>query len=241
MTRPLVGLTVSQIAKKHGQKANLMFTAYTEAIRGAGGSPVLIPNEYPLDATCLETLRDVLHGIVLTGGGDIDPALYQAEPDPYAGNIVEARDRLEKALVELAIRTDWPLLGICRGQQMLNAALGGTLYTHIPQQYNTTIVHSQPESMTPDYLVHDVEIIPASRLGSIITTRKIRVNSRHHQAVKDLAPSLIVTARASDGLIEGIELPDHPFCLGVQWHPESLQTMEEQRNIFSAFITAASS
>ncbi len=241
MTRPLVGLTVSQLPRSHNRKANLLLTEYCEAILSAGGSPLLIPNEYPLDTTCLETLRDVLHGIVLTGGGDIDPALYQAEPDPYAVNIVEARDRLEKALVELAVRTDWPLLGICRGQQMLNAALGGTLYTHIPQQYNTTIVHSQPESVPPDHLVHDVEIIPASRLGSIITTRKIRVNSRHHQAVKDLAPGLIVTARASDGLIEGIELPDHPFCLGVQWHPESLQTMEEQRNIFSAFITAASS
>lgn len=239
MKKPLIGLTVSQLTRSHNRKANLLLTDYGEAIRAAGGIPLLIPNEYPPEN--LAALRDVLHGILLTGGGDIDPSMYQSGPDEYAENIVEERDLVEKALVELAVKTDWPLLGICRGQQMLNAALGGTLYTHIPQQYNTEIVHSQPESMPPGRLVHEVEILAASRLGNIIPSTRIMVNSRHHQAVKDLAAGLSVTARASDGLIEGIELPGHPFCLGVQWHPESLQAMEEQHYIFSAFITAASS
>lgn len=234
----LIGLTVSQTSRSHKRKASLLLSEYCRAIQSAGGSPVLIPNEFP--PANVESLREVLRGILLTGGGDIDPLVYQVKDDHLSKNIVKERDGLEKALVELAVRTDWPLLGICRGQQMLNVALGGTLYSDIPSQYPTSIVHSQPDEAVPGLLVHDVEINPDSRLGSIITARTIRVNSRHHQAVKETAPVLCVTARATDGLIEGIEYPGQRFCLGVQWHPESLQTMEEHRNIFKTFIKSAS-
>jgi len=238
MATPLIGLTVSQISRSHKRKANMMLTEYTNAIRAAGGCPVMIPNEYPPER--LENLRGVLQGVLMSGGGDIDPALYQVESDPYAENIVKERDVLEKALVDLAVRTDWPLLGICRGLQMLNTALGGTLYTDISRQYATHITHNQPDDMPPGQLIHEVTIEPASLLGSVVSSSVVRVNSRHHQAVKEIAARLQMTARASDGLIEGIEHPGLRFCLGVQWHPESLQQMEEQRAIFGAFISAAS-
>lgn len=238
MQTPLIGITVSQISRSHARKANLLLTEYTQAVRAAGGCPVLIPNEYPLER--LDALRGMLHGILLTGGGDIDPALYHAKNDRYALNIVSERDALEKALVELAVTTDWPLLGICRGEQMLNAALGGTLYTDIARQYDTTITHDQPDEAPPSKLVHTVIIESSSILGRIISSGEVKVNSRHHQAVKELAPGLRVTARASDGLIEGIEHMGMRFCLGVQWHPESLQVMDEHRNLFKAFITASS-
>lgn len=239
MRTPLIGLTSSQLARSHKRKANLLLAEYTQAICKAGGNPVLIPNEYPLER--LDALRAVFDGILLTGGGDIDPAFYSAENDRLATNIVKERDALEKALVEMAVTTDWPLLGICRGAQMLNAALGGTLYTDIARQYDTRITHDQPTDAPPGKLVHEVSIEPGSTLARIINSKAIQVNSRHHQAVKDLAPKLRVTARASDGLIEGIEYPGLRFCLGVQWHPESLPAMAEHRGIFSAFISAASS
>ena len=239
MKKPLIGLTVSQLTRSHNRKANLLLTDYGEAIRAAGGIPLLIPNEYPPEN--LAALRDVLHGILLTGGGDIDPSMYQSGPDEYAENIVEARDRVEKALVELAVKTDWPLLGICRGQQMLNAALGGALYTHIPQHCNTEIVHSQPESMPPGLLVHEVEILAASRLGNIIPSTRIMVNSRHHQAIKVLAQRLKPTAYAEDSIIEGVELPTHPFALGVQWHPESLPSDPYMNALFEGLVTATAS
>lgn len=237
MSKPLIGITTSQINRSHSQKANLVLTDYTDAIRSAGGIPLLIPNEYPLED--IEVLRGRLNGVLLTGGGDINQALYQGENDNHSLDIVEKRDRLEKALVDLAVRSDWSLLGICRGQQMLNVALGGTLYTDIPSQYDTAILHNQPDSRQPAHLVHEVNITHGSLLAGIIGSECIRVNSRHHQAVKDLAPGLTVTARASDGLIEGVELPGHRFCLGVQWHPESLQAVEEHSRIFTRFIIAA--
>lgn len=237
MSKPLIGITASQINKSHSRKANLVLTDYTDAIRSAGGIPLLIPNEYPLED--IEVLRSRLNGVLLTGGGDIEQALYQGKKDNHSLDIVEKRDRLEKELVLLAVKSNWPLLGICRGQQMLNVALGGTLYTDIPSQYDTPILHDQPDSRQPAHLVHEVSLTLGSMLAGIIGRDCIRVNSRHHQAVKDLAPGLTVTARASDGLIEGVELSGHRFCLGVQWHPESLLAEEEHSRIFTSFITAA--
>lgn len=238
MAPPLIGITVSQISRSHKRKANMLLSEYTNAVHLAGGCPVLIPNEYPLDR--LQVLRGVLQGILISGGGDIDPMLYQARPDPYANSIVKERDALEKALVELAVKTDWPLLGICRGLQMLNTALGGTLFTDISSQYDTPITHNQPNEVLPNKLIHPVTIEPASQLGRATACGELRVNSRHHQAVRETGIGLQVTAKASDGLIEAIEHPGQRFCLGVQWHPESLQAMEEHRAIFRAFLHAAS-
>lgn len=209
---------------------------YTEAITAAGGLPVLIPNEYP--PAGLPALFERLDGVLLSGGGDIDPALYGAVDDGWSKNRSDLRDALERALVEQAVNRDLPLLGICRGCQMLNVALGGTLYTDITDQFNTRIVHAQPDSKDPGYLAHDVEILRGTCLARITGLTSLRVNSRHHQAIRELAPGLRVTARSKDGLIEGVELSGKNFCIGVQWHPEALVKMESHARIFEVFVAA---
>ena len=235
--KPLIGITTSHRIRSHQRMDSNLLGEYAIAVASAGGLPVLIPNEFPLAE--LPGLLDRLDGILLSGGGDIDPALYGTRDDGWSQNRSELRDTLEKALVVYAVERDLPLLGICRGCQMLNAALGGTLYTDIASQFNTRTVHDQPDSKDPGYLVHDVEILPGTLLAGITGLPSLRVNSRHHQAIVELAPVLRVTARAKDGLIEGVELPEKKFCLGVQWHPEALVEMERHFSIFKGFIAAA--
>ena len=235
--KPLIGITTSHRSRSHQRMDSNLLGEYTEAVARAGGLPVLIPNEFSLSE--LPALLDRLNGVLLSGGGDIDPAIYGVRDKGLSMNISSLRDALEKALVEQAVERDLPLLGICRGQQMLNTALGGTLYTDIASQFNTRIVHAQPDSKLPGYLAHEVEVLPGTGLAGILGTDEIRVNSRHHQAIRDLAPGLRVTAHAKDGLIEGVELTGKKFCMSVQWHPEALLDMEGHFRIFSAFITAA--
>lgn len=235
--KPLIGITASHRSRSHQRVDSNLLGEYTHAVARAGGLPVLIPNEIPLPD--LPALIDRFDGILLSGGGDIDPVLYGVYDDDQSENISKSRDALEKDLIRLAQERDLPLLGICRGCQMLNAALGGSLFTDIPGQFRTRIVHSQPDTQVPWFLVHDVEITAGSGLFGIIGQSTLRVNSRHHQAIKELAPGLRVTARARDGLIEGVEHPDWRFCQGVQWHPESLQDMQEHTRIFTAFVEAS--
>ena len=237
MKKPLIGITSSRRSRDHDRYDSNVLGEYALAITRAGGLPVLVPNEFPLDD--IPQLLNNLHGILLSGGGDIYPDLYGVTDDVHSKKKSRARDRLEKALVEKAIEMDLPILGICRGHQMINAALGGTLFTDLASQYTTEVEHSQPTSQEPDYLVHEVEIFPGTHLAQIIGKPAIRVNSRHHQAIRQLAHGFVVTARAIDGLIEGIELPGKRFCMGVQWHPESLPESEEHHAIFSAFVIAA--
>jgi putative glutamine amidotransferase len=236
MNQPVIGITISQKTIE-GFRSNFVHTEYTTAIQSAGGLPILIPIEYPL--LQVDALRRICAGILLTGGGDINSMLFNGEPHPSIGTPCDKRDALEQAIINKAVQTDWPLLGICRGHQMLNVALGGTLYTHIPAQYPNSLDHQASEDMDHEHLAHEVRLDPDTELCRILGLENMQVNSRHHQAVKDLAPILKVTARSSDGLIEGIELPGHRFCQGVQWHPESLQNLEEQRRLFSEFIKAA--
>ena len=238
MRKPIIGITTSRKKRDHERYDSNVLGEYSLAVRDAGGIPVLIPNESsPAD---LRELLESLQGILLSGGGDIYAELYGQPDDGLSKNRSLSRDMVEKALVELAVEMDIPLLGICRGHQMLNAALGGTLFTDIATQYPTDIEHSQPSTRAPGHLVHEVNLAAGSRLSTIIDESTIRVNSRHHQAVKQVAPTMVVTARAIDGLIEGIEHPGKRFCVGVQWHPESLVTIDAHWRIFEAFIRAAS-
>ena len=236
MQRPLIGITVSQKQDGRGNKSTHLPAAYAAAIREAGGLPVLVPNEFPLGD--IKVLRDQMSGILIPGGGDIDPTSYAADDHPAIANVIPERDALEKALIELAVRTNWPVLGICRGVQILNVTLGGTLYTHIPDQVVTTIRHDQPPSVDRSYLAHDVNILPDTLLATITGCNSLKVNSRHHQAIKEPAQKLAVTAHASDGLIEAVELPKHRFCVGVQWHPEGIRDIREHGNLFAAFVNA---
>lgn len=237
MTPPIIGITVSRIFENN-QSYNQNPSAYAEAAVRAGGLPMLIPIEFPVSQTL--RILDQVDGLLLSGGGDIDYHLFKGAAHPSIEGVCEERDQLEIALLKSAIKAEKPVFGICRGAQLINVALGGTLYTHIPAQFDTDILHNSPEENGRDCLVHEVELDPNSKLGKIITQKRFSVNSFHHQAIQTVAPGLRVTARATDGLIEAVELTtgDSFEVIGVQWHPECLLAIESQLEIFKAFTAA---
>lgn len=182
-------------------------------------------------------LREKFDGIILSGGGDVDISYFNGESNLAVSTPLADRDNLELAMVHLAVETEWPLFGICRGIQVLNVALGGTLITDIPSQYKTKIVHDTPDDLGRQYLAHRVEITANTPLANIMKETNSEVNSFHHQAIKNLASGLVVTARATDGLIEAVDLPGvvKPI-FGVQWHPENLQAINCHKALFVDFI-----
>lgn len=205
---------------------------YVEAVRRAGGQAVLIPPGGGVD------LLDHLDGVVVTGGADIDPARYGGDqthtaldqPDPE-------RDESELSLMHALIQhPDLPALMICRGMQMLNVALGGDLHEHIPDAIGANL-HQTPGTFWAD---HDVALAEGSVISGVAGTSKLRVRSGNHQAVRSLGQGLVATAWAGDGLVEALEYPDHRFCLGVQWHPETLAAQSPaHQGIFDALVRAA--
>ena len=204
---------------------------YMNALLQAGVLPVLLP--LTDDPAALEAALADADGLVLSGGEDVEPALYGEERDPLCGPANPVRDRMEMQLCHLAHHQNIPTLGICRGLQMMNCVLGGTLYQHV----ETAQMHQRTD--VPREGVHSVSIDKNTLLYRILKQDKIMVNSRHHQAVKQLGESLKAAAYAPDGLTEGAEDPSRRFFLGVQWHPESMyETDENARNIFAAFAAA---
>jgi putative glutamine amidotransferase len=179
-------------------------------------------------------------GILLTGGADVDPAFYD-QPKHESTEIDPQRDAFEVPLSRAALAADLPMFAICRGVQVLNVAAGGTLVQDIPTQAPTTIEHSVTHQR--DALAHDVQVMPGTRLAALLDTPQspetCSVNSRHHQAVGDVAPSFVVSAVSPDGIVEAIERPDAAFCVGVQWHPENFWRTGEFLPLFREFIAAA--
>ncbi len=228
MNPPVIGLTLSD---KSIPQFNT--NSYVKAILTAGGIPKLIPN-LSTDADLNEFQR-ICDGFLVSGGGDIDPRLYGQQCHPTTLNINPKRDRVELRLVKIALDSDLPILGICRGHQVMNVALGGTLFQDIPTMCSSKIQH-QLENVYP---AHTINVEASTKLHQILDLDSIQVNSRHHQAIKDMPSELRVTARSSDGLIESIEHPERRFFIGVQWHPENLQDYDEHRRIFESFIAAA--
>jgi putative glutamine amidotransferase len=210
---------------------------YVKAIVQAGGTPLLVPPDLP--AAQRDALLSRLDGILLSGGGDIDPALYGMETTPKVTNISPARDSTEIWMLKAAASKGLPFLGICRGLQVINVALGGTLYTDIATQRPNAIKHDYYPESPRDLRPHTVAIEPESRLCRILGLTETPVNSLHHQGIRDLAEPLQPAAFAPDGLVESIELPEHPFGLGVQWHPEWLTAYAPMRALFRAFVEAA--
>lgn len=232
MKAPLIGITTS-----HNDASSVLSNVYIQAIVRAGGLPVLVPVGYP--ETALGALRARLDGLLLTGGNDIDPVLFGGQPHPRVKGIDAGRDGLEIALARLAAETRWPLLGICRGAQVLNVALGGGLYTDVGDQLPGALKHDCWDTYPRDYLAHTVTLEPGSRLEAILGGRRVGVNSLHHQGVERIAPGLQAVAVSDDGLVEGLELPESPFALGVQWHPECLPDSEAMQSLFRAFVRSA--
>ena len=206
---------------------------YVEAVLRAGGTPVLFPMTD--DREQIHRLLDQTDGLLLTGGQDIDPQEYGESKQTYCGDCSSYRDAMEFSLSREALARRIPILAICRGIQVLSCVLGGSLYQDLASQFGTQLSHPRYD-MAGDP-VHEVEVMPDTLLSSIVGAGPLRVNSRHHQGIKALGKNLRINAKAPDGLIEGIELPDHPFVLGVQWHPESLSDRyPEHQRLFDAFI-----
>jgi putative glutamine amidotransferase len=217
---------------------------YVRTLADAGALPWLIP---PLSGD-LDTLRAVyerLDGLFLTGGVDIDPVHYGEARHERCDRGDADRDWAELTLIRWAVADGKPLFGVCRGIQALNVALGGSLYQHVPEQMPQAIKHDYfpsadaEGSYTRDYLAHRVRVEAGSRLAGLLGATDLAVNSMHHQGIKRLAADLRPTARAPDGLIEGVER-DGSFCVGVQWHPEELAAVQPpQRRLFTEFVVAA--
>jgi len=240
--RPIIGITCSTAAESPRTQyaLNLLrdYTVrdYSEAVTESGGAPILIP--LLRDEGALERILSSLDGLLLSGGADIDPRYYNEDPCPNLGEIDSAKDAVESKLVKMALDRDMPILGICRGVQAINVMGGGTLHQDIPSQVPGSIKHNQ--GADPRFPSHQIKVEPGSRMFKIMECDTIWVSSHHHQAVKDVAPGYVATARASDGVIEGIESMAHRFVIGVQWHPErTFHTDGPSRSIFRAFIESA--
>lgn len=210
---------------------------YEDAIRRAGGEPVVVE---PATITPADIIRE-FDGLLLTGGGDVDPAIYGEETHPTVKPAEPGRDAFELALVREASAADLPLFAICRGVQVMNVARGGTLVQDIPSQVAHPHEHTVKDP--PDALVHDVRVAPGSRLqqllgGDTAGSDSCDVNSRHHQSIKAVGHGLVVTATAPDGVIEAVEDPSLSFCVGVQWHPENFSKGEFE-GLFKGLVTAA--
>jgi putative glutamine amidotransferase len=235
---PLVGVTTSITIGQTPERAYVN-SAYLHALQQAGGVPVLLPPQ--LSKASLERLVRGLDALLLTGGGDVDPATFGEAPHPTLYEVAPSRDALETQVTHMALEKRTPLLAICRGIQVLNVALGGSLHQDVVTEPGTDIQHSQKEAR--DQTTHKVTVTPQSRLARVLGTEDVEVNSFHHQVIKSLGRSLVPVAWAPDQLIEGVELDDDSrWVLGVQWHPEHLVgSSEPARRLFSALVTAARS
>ena len=237
MTTPLIAIVGTTCTNRSGLEMAALGQRYLDALVEAGGLPLILPASTPPEAA--DTLLTRVDGVVLSGGGDIDPAYYGGSPHPKVYGVNPQRDALEVALARAAVAQGKPLLGICRGIQLLNVALGGTLYEDLGDQSPYTLPHRRDPKTERTLLAHEVTVTPDSRLADILGTARLPVNSLHHQGIRDLAPGLRAVAHATDGLIEGVEVPGHPFALAVQWHPEWLYDRDPRMAaLFRAFVAA---
>jgi len=243
---PLIG-----ILARHDQSRSYLNTpmqaqgdAYLHAVIVAGGTPFIIPLNLPESE--LRRLYALSDGILLTGGGDIAPAIYGAEVYGKEADVQRDRDDAEIALCRWAADDGKPLLAICRGVQVMSVAMGGSLVQDLPTQMPEATLHHYvyvaegSHAMTD--LIHDVTLSPASTLSRVLETTRLPVNSMHHQAVKTAPQPLEIVGWSSDGVVEAVELPGHPFYVGVQWHPEELvDSISAARAVFDAFVAACRS
>jgi putative glutamine amidotransferase len=238
-TFPLVGLPTLAIPPGPKPPRFGINQSYVRALTAAGCAPVLIP--LLDDDERLRAIYDRLDGIVFPGGADVAPQEYGEEPIDNL-NVVEApRDRTELTLARWAFADDLPTLGICRGQQVLNVALGGTLWQDLRHQGVTSVEHSDADGRARTALMHRVRLDPDSRLAQLIDETSVEVNSLHHQAVRTVAPPLKVTGTSSDGVIESLESDNRRFLIAVQWHPEEIDDLPWVKRLFAGFALAASS
>lgn len=231
--RPRIGIASSTMDAMEGNGVRRLHVPepYVQRVEEAGGLALILPTTDPARASAY---LDLLDGVLLVGGDDVDPSFYGAPPHPDLGSVDRLRDVFEIALVREAVRSRLPAFGICRGLQLMNVALGGTLHQHLPATVPDVLPHSGRFDAS-----HGVTVVPGTRLARILRAGAVEVNSHHHQAVEHAAPGFLATAHASDGVVEACELPPHPFFLGVQWHPERLAGDDATKRLFLAFVEAS--
>ena len=218
--KPFIGITASYETR---EGRYFLPVAYVKAVLAGGGIPIILPSE---PTAGIPSYLKALHGILLSGGVDIEPYFFGAEPSPFLGEITPERDWFEISLVRNALPLKIPILGICRGAQVLNVAFGGTLCQHIQTKGRHSIKHSQ--SAPRWHCTHSITIQDGTKLGEMIGAGPHRVNSFHHQSIQHVAEGFHVVAKSKDGVIEAIEgRIDHPFLIGVQWHPECMIENDE--------------
>lgn len=230
MKKPMIGLVPLVDIER---ESYWMLPGYMKGIEQAGGIPVMLP--LTSEQTDLQQLTATLDGFLFTGGHDVSPSLYQQTPSVRCEACCQERDEMEKLLFPLIFAQDKPLLGICRGLQLINVVMGGTLYQDLPTEHPSSVMHRQKPPY--DCPSHPVSIKKDSPLYGLLQTDTLMVNSCHHQAIHRLAPGLSAMAVSEDGLTEAVHAPEKTFLWAVQWHPEfSCLTDENSRKIFRAFI-----
>jgi len=239
MKKPMIGVLPLYDTDK---KSYWMLPNYMNAIEGAGGIPIMLP--LTTDTEIIGTLANEFDGFLFTGGHDLNPELYDEYVEVTCGELCIERDIMESILLQNVIELDKPAFGICRGLQLFNVVLGGTLYQDIPTslqlQGNKIVRHKQSPPYTN--LVHDVHIEKNNILYDILQTDTIKVNSYHHQGIKQLSDKLSAVAVAEDGLVESVVMPNQTFVLAVQWHPEYSYNVDDySQKLFAAFVNASKS
>ncbi|MBI3793062.1 MAG: gamma-glutamyl-gamma-aminobutyrate hydrolase family protein [Gemmatimonadetes bacterium] len=246
LRRPTVGITTQTLHSIDHIPAGLpqswvMNQRYLMAVSVVGAVPIMIPL-YDDDLDTLREIYDRLDAVLIPGGVDMNPTSYGEQKSELCGALDPSRDRVELQLVRWAIADKKPVLGLCRGLQVINVAMGGTLYQDLEAQYDGAIKHDYFPTMgfERDHLAHAVEISAGSHMHDLLEEPVAQVNSMHHQGIKLLAPALVASAIAPDGLIEGVESADDHFLIGVQWHPEMLEMQDpHERHMFGGFVQAA--
>ena len=241
MIRPLIAITTGTGPSRAVERASIN-AAYLNALQAAGAVPIILTP--PFDVHTVRQLVDTVEAVVLTGGGDVDPARYGEARHELTDGVSEERDALELATIELALERELPVLAICRGLQILNVALGGSLHQDIPSEFATDINHAQTSGDSPYQrcdVTHGVAVEEGCRLAGLLGSSSIQVNSMHHQSTNRVGRDLKAVAWAPDGVVEGLELEDAKrWVVAVQWHPEELvSTHEHARRLFEAVVREA--
>jgi putative glutamine amidotransferase len=235
--RPLIGVVCIREEVQFGAwkiPADFTPTTYVDAILRAGGRAVLLPLD-PGDVDDPAAALEALDALIIPGGVDLEPATYGHEPHPELGATSPLLDAVELALTRAAMQADLPLLGVCRGMQVLNVATGGTLHQHLPDLLSGSEEHRRVLGTLDERNAHDVDLVPGSLAAAANGTHVAVTRSHHHQAIDEIGAELVVTGRADDGLAEAIEHPNLQFCLGVQWHPEA----DPESSVIEALVEAA--
>jgi putative glutamine amidotransferase len=236
MPEPLIGITSGYRTIELKYLHSCLSRKYTQAIIHAGGIPLILPANLPTSQ--LETLLPKLDGIIFSGGDDVNPKLYNEAQLPETIRILDERDEIESVLLKSCIKQGKPVFGICRGLQIINVVLGGSLYQHIQSQHPGAIQHDRHDDIR-ESRHHSVSVTAGSLLDRLTGLPSLQVNTLHHQGIRDLAKGLTTCAKCGeDGLIEAVERTEQRFFLAVQWHPEELTEYPEQRKLFEGFVKA---